>query len=196
MGRCAVAELAVVLGMELASLEQLLLAAKERIAHTEYVVVGSLSILGVLRERPVPERMLMSRDVDCYTRNDPGRVFELQDELGEGGPFDQTHGYCLAPVSPSLPTLPDKWEHRLLEVALASGIRAHFLDPNDAAVSKYARGDRRDREWLRAGLSAGLLSVPIIESRFRQTRFLDDAESRRARGLLREDEVWLAGTPG
>ncbi len=179
--------------MELESLERLLLAARERSRHTEYVVVGSLSILGVTRERPVPERMLMSRDVDCYTRNDPGKIFELQDELGEGGPFDQCHGYYLDPVSPSLPTLPDGWEHRLVEVALASGIRAYFLDPNDAAVSKYARGDRRDREWLRTGLRAGLLSIPIIDCRFGQTSFFDAAEDRRAHDLLREDEAWLAG---
>ncbi|MBM3391107.1 MAG: hypothetical protein FJY34_03920 [Betaproteobacteria bacterium] len=34
---------------------------------------------------------------------------------------------------------------------LAGGIVAGFLDPNDAAVSKYARGEPRDREWIRAG---------------------------------------------
>jgi len=46
---------------------------------------------------------------------------------------------------------------------------------------------------VRAGLSAGLLSAPIIESRFRQTRFLDTAESRCARNLLHEDATWLEG---
>ena len=80
----------------------------------------------------------------------------------------------------------------LLEIVLPSGVHVHFLDPNDAAVSKYARGDVRDREWLRAGLDAGLLSIPVIDSRFRQTTFFDVAESRHARAQLEADEAWLA----
>ena len=61
------------------------------------------------------------------------------------------------------------------------------LDPNDAAVSKYARGEPRDREWIRAGLGAALLSAPIIESRFRQTDFFDADEHERAIKALVED---------
>lgn len=178
--------------MDLDALDRLLSAARARVGHSDFVIVGSLSILGVVQQRAVPDRMLLSRDVDCYTRNDPGRIFDLQDELGEGGPFDQAHGYFLDPVSPSLPTLPDGWEHRLLEVVLPSGVTACFLDPNDAAVSKYARGDVRDREWLRAGLAGGLLSISVIGCLFRHTDFLDVAESRHARQLLAADEAWLA----
>ncbi len=178
--------------MDLDALDRLLTVARARTGHDAFVVVGSLSILGILRQQAVPARMLMSRDVDCYTRDDPGRIFDLQDELGEGSPFDQKQGYFLDPVSPHLPTLPDDWERRLLEVKLPSGIRIYFLDPNDAAVSKYARGDPRDHEWLRAGLTAGLLSIPVIESRFRQTVFFDVAESRRAQAQLKADEAWLA----
>ena len=192
MGGCLVAELTVVVGMDLEALDRLLSAARERTGHSAFVVVGSLAILGILRQRTIPERMLLSRDVDCYTRDDPGRIFELQDELGEGSAFDQAHGYFLDPVSPNLPTLPDGWEQRLLEIVLPSGVHVHFLDPNDAAVSKYARGDVRDREWLRAGLAAGLLSIPVIDSRFRQTTFFDVAESRHARSQLEADEAWLA----
>ncbi len=192
MGGSLASELTVVVGMDLDALDRLLTAARSRTGHSAFVVVGSLAILGVLRQRPVPERMLLSRDVDCFTRDDPGRIFDLQSELGEGSPFDQANGYFLDPVSPNLPTLPEGWEQRLLDTPLPSGIRAYFLDPNDAAVSKYARGDVRDREWLRAGLAAGLLSIAIIDSRFRQTIFFDATESLRARKQLLEDEVWLS----
>jgi hypothetical protein len=133
--------------------------------------------------------MLMSIDVGCYTRGDPGRIFELQEQLGEGSKFDEEHGYYLDPVSPELPILPDQWEYRLIPVELREGIVVFFLDTNDAAVSKYARCDVRDREWIRAGLEAGLLSAPIIESRFRRTRFLDDAERERACKALAEDRA-------
>lgn len=193
MGRRAVSEHPLVVGMELESLACLLQEAKARTGHSEFVVVGSLSILGVLRSQAIPQRMLMSRDVDCYTRQDPDRIFDLQADLGEGSPFDLSHGYFLDPVSPNLPTLPEHWEQRLIPLDLADGIRAWFLDPNDAAVSKYARGDPRDREWLRAGLIAGLLSLAVIESRFKQTVFLDDSEAWRARKMLAEDAAWLDG---
>ncbi len=177
--------------MELKDLELLLGEASRRTQHTEFVIVGSLSVLGVLGQRPVPRRMLLSIDVDCFTPNDPGRIFELNDSLGAGSEFEQAHGYYLDPVSPQLPTLPANWEYRLIKLPLSGGITAGFLDPNDAAVSKYARGEPRDREWIRAGLEAGLLSAPVIESRFKDTVFLDDAERQRAKRLLTEDLSWL-----
>lgn len=177
--------------MELKDLELLLTEASRQCGHTEFVVIGSLSVLGVLDRQPVPRRMLLSIDVDCYTPDDPDRIFELAGSLGAGSPFERTHGYYLDPVSPQLPTLPTGWEHRLVRVPLAGGLAVRFLDPNDAAVSKYARGEPRDREWIRAGLAAGLLSAPIIASRFRDTGFLDLQEEQRARRLLAEDQTWL-----
>lgn len=177
--------------MELKDLERLLGEAARCSGETDFVIGGSLSALGIPGAGPIPPRMLMSIDVDCYTRRDPDRIFELSDSLGEGSEFRRRHRYFPDPVSPKLPTLPDDWERRLLEVPLSNGITAFFLDPDDAAVSKYARGEPRDREWIRAGLAAGLLSAPIIESRFRDTLFLDDEESAKARHLFAEDKAWL-----
>jgi hypothetical protein len=136
--------------------------------------------------------MLMSIDVDCYSKSDPGRIFELRDKLGEGSPFEAEHGYYLDPISPDVPTLPAQWEYRLIKVPSKDGIVIHFLDPNDAAVSKYARCDVRDREWIKAGLEAGLLSASIIQARFRDTAFLDDAERERAHKALSEDREGMS----
>lgn len=174
--------------MNLNQLEVLFLEAKRLTGHSEFVVIGSLSILGVVRGASrVPERMLASIDVDCYTKADPGRIFELAGTLGEGSPFDEQHGYYLDPVSPNLPTLPAQWPYRLVKTELEESITIYFLDPNDAAVSKYARGDVRDREWIQAGFDAGLLSPSIIASRFSETEFMDDAERERAWVALNED---------
>jgi len=178
--------------VELAHIERLLAEARRLSQHTEFVIVGSLSVLGVMGLRPIPARMLMSIDVDCYIRNDPGRTYDLKPALGEGSRFELENGYYLDPVSPSLPTLPEAWEHRLVRVDFNSGVTAHFLDPNDAAVSKYARGEPRDREWIRAGLTEAILSAPVIASRFRQTTFLDESEAQAAKQRLAEDEAWLA----
>lgn len=173
--------------MDLKDLETLFEEARTITGLTEYVVVGSLSVLGILPAGNVPVRMLMSIDVDCYTRQDPERIFELGKALGEGSAFEALHGFFLDPISKSLPTLPDNWEFRLIQVPLKNGIRAFFLDPNDAAVSKYARAEPRDRAWIQAGLAAGLLSAAVIESRFRGTQFLDEEEHLRARAAFTED---------
>jgi hypothetical protein len=179
--------------MDLSKLETLFEEAQKLTGHTEFVVVGSLSILGVVQRGRVPPRMLMSIDVDCFTRKDPERTVELNQALGEGSAFEAAHGYFLDPVSPDLPTLPENWDFRLIRVPLKNGIDAFFLDPNDAAVSKYARGEPRDREWIQAGIAAGLLSVPIIGSRLRETLFLDDKEQQLALSAFAEDRARYPG---
>ena len=77
--------------MDLSHLQALFAEASRLSKHREFVVVGSLSILGVVRRSAeIPARMLVSIDVDCYTKADPERIFELKDALGQGsnpGPF-------------------------------------------------------------------------------------------------------------
>ena len=174
--------------MDLSHLATLFRQANKLTQHREFVVIGSLCVLGIVQKSSdVPKRMLMSIDVDCYTKDDPDRIFELEHKLGQGSPFEAQHGFYLDPVSPDIATLPENWEFRLVPIELGDGIVVHFLDPNDAAVSKYARCEPRDREWIRAGLAARLLSAPVIKSRFRQTAFLDDPERERASRALAED---------
>jgi hypothetical protein len=156
--------------------------------ETEYVVLGSLSVLGYAGE--VPPRMAASIDVDAYTKADPARVFELNAALGQGSRFEMEHGYYLDPISPRVATLPEGWNDRLVRIALDERVVAWFLEPNDAAVSKYARGEPRDREWIRPGLRAGILNLSVVTARFEQTAFFDDAESSRARKALEEDRRW------
>jgi hypothetical protein len=49
----------------------------------------------------------------------------------------------------------------------------------------------RDREWIRPGLRAGVLSIAILDARFAQTTFLEARESARARKALEVDRRWL-----
>jgi len=187
MGRRHVPELSLVVPVELKDLEKLFGRAKELTGHTEFVVIGSNSVLGVPRDHEVPPRMTMSNDIDAYTKNDPGKVFELEPELGQASRFELENGFYLDPVDPLLPTLPQGWEARLYRVQLGNGVIVHFLDPNDAAISKYARCEPRDREWLQAGLGAGILSPAIIEYRMRATVFESDEERQRAVAAFEED---------
>lgn len=170
-------------------LGRLFARARDLCGHTDYVVLGSLAVLG--HTGSVPPRMTASLDVDAFTRRDPGRIFDLNAELGQGSSFEAEHGYYLDPVSPQVATLPDRWESRLIRVNLQADLVCWFLEPNDAAVAKYARMEPRDREWIRPGLQAGILSLETLEDRFKSTSFLDAAESARAREAFEEDRRWL-----
>lgn len=171
--------------MRLQSLLHLLSEARATVGHTEYVVIGSLSILGMEDVAQIPEGMSMSIDVDAYTRKDPGRIYDLKDRLGENSPFHRDHGIYLDAVSPDLPTLPDGWESRMLKVE-HDGLVVWFLHPDDAAVSKLARSDENDMRWVREGVTARLISPSMVKAHFRSTRFFDEEEEKRARKGLEQ----------
>jgi Nucleotidyltransferase of unknown function (DUF6036) len=178
--------------MRRADLRLLFSRARDLCGETDYVVLGSLAVLGYAGE--VPPRMAASIDVDAYTKSDPDCVFALARSLGPGSPFELEHGYYLDPISPRLATLPSAWEGRLTRIQLEPALAAWFLEPNDAAVSKYARMEPRDREWIRPGLRAGVLSPAILDARFAATSFLDPDEDARARKAFAEDRAWLRRT--
>lgn len=138
--------------------------------------------------------MTGSIDIDLYPKNDPGRASEIAQALGLGSAFESTYGYYADAVSPKLPTLPEGWEQRLIKVEFDSGVSAWFLEPNDAAISKYVRSESRDREWIRAGLVANILSLPTIEYRLRET-IMETDERQRAKQSIEEDRAWLAADP-
>ncbi len=174
-------------------LRRLFARARDLCGETDYVVMGSLAVLGHTGE--IPPRMAASLDVDAFCRRDPARAFDLVSALGQGSPFEAEFGYYLDPISPRVATLPAGWEDRLTRIQLAPDLAAWFLEPNDAAVSKYARMEPRDRHWIRPGLRAGVLSLAIVEARFEETPFLDAEESARARRALEEDRRWLGARP-
>ncbi|MDI1245649.1 MAG: hypothetical protein PSV24_09620 [Rhodoferax sp.] len=174
--------------MNIDVLMHLLSAAQKLCGHRDYVVIGSLSVLGMAQVEAIPLDMTLSIDADCYTLTDPPRVFDLAEALGEGSPYHQLHGVYLDPVSPHLPTLPSGWEPRLIKVKHAQ-VTAHFLEPNDAAISKLARGEPRDLRWVRAGLKASLIALPVLRLRARNTTFLDAAEQAATLARLAELET-------
>jgi hypothetical protein len=190
MGRRPASEQSLDFGVTLAQAFAILRRASAATGARDFVVIGSCSSLGMAEHAKIPERMAISTDLDCYTKDDPGRIFEMRQLLGEGSPFHRKMGVFLDPVSPFVATLPDGWEGRLIKVE-RDGVRGWFLDPNDAAISKYARSEPRDIEWIRAGLASGLISVARLRHLLAHTSFVDAAEERRAAKQLDEDERWL-----
>ncbi|MFN0301523.1 MAG: DUF6036 family nucleotidyltransferase [Burkholderiales bacterium] len=178
--------------MKRIELARLLKAAKRLSKHREFVVIGSLSVLGSAADPP--PAMIGSIDVDFYPKADPGRIDEIVRGLGEGSAFHQRYGVYADPVSPHLASLPDGWERRLVALRLGSEVIAWCLEPNDAAVSKYVRCEERDRVWCRAGLAHRILSARTIRLRLRVTFIVEPGEIERARAALEVDVRQLRGS--
>lgn len=174
--------------MNLSHIHHVLTEAKKITNHTDYVIIGSLTALG-LKVDP-PDEMVRSIDVDMYPKDDPGRAGEIAALIGQGSPFEDEHGYYVDAASPDLPTLPDGWEDRFV-IHDFGDVKALFLELNDAAISKYARGEIRDRIWIQEGLKMKLLSMPTIEYRLRQTAFLDELEETSVKQRIAEDKKLL-----
>ena len=176
--------------MKVEDIDRVLSAIRSSSGLDEFVVIGSLSALGITGDK-LPPRMTQSMEVDAYPERDPNRAQEFSKEFGEDSAFHQEHGYYFDAVSPDLPTLPDGWQTRMVRQVLASGVKVKYLDSNDCAISKYARSEPKDRQWIRAGIEAGILSLPTIEYRMRETLFLDDEEQQKAKTSLVEDKLWF-----
>ena len=176
--------------MNIDDIDRVLSAIRDVSGLDEFVVIGSLSALGIT-SGDLPARMIWSMEVDAYPERDPHRAPEFSVQFGEGSPFHQAHGYYFDAVSPDLPTLPDGWEQRMIKQVLASGVKVKYLEPNDCAVSKYARSEPKDRQWIKAGIEAGILSLPTIEYRMRETLFIDNEEHIKAKASLKEDTAWF-----
>lgn len=78
--------------MKRAHLFKLFEAAHRLTGHKDYVVIGSLSILGIDDEDDIPVDMSMSIDIDCYTKADPGCILDVKSALGEGSDFHKANG--------------------------------------------------------------------------------------------------------
>lgn len=169
--------------MKRADIQKALEEAKALTNHTEFVVAGSLSVLGWAPYPP--EAMSMSIDIDFFMLGDPQRSAELSAHLGEGSDFHIENGYYLDPITPELPTLPNTWRNRVKPVRLGE-VNALFLDVNDTAISKYVRGDENDFRWIEAGYRAGILDADVIKARMEfDTNFHEVEEKRAAMSRLR-----------
>lgn len=157
----------------------------------EFVIAGSLSVLGRI-DMP-PELMSMSIDIDFYPLRNPSRAGEIAGMLGEDSEFHERHGFYLDPISPELPVLPGGWRERLCEVRLGT-VTAYFLDVNDTAISKYARGFENDYRWLDAGFEHGILSLDSIRARARfSTNFpLPEDKAKTVNGIRQHEAALRA----
>ncbi|MCK6570205.1 hypothetical protein L6V77_03745 [Myxococcota bacterium] len=146
-------------------LEHVLRAAGAITQCRDFVVIGSQAILG---EHPhAPDELLVSREVDLYPLDVPALADLIDGTIGEGSPFDTTHGYYGQGVGPETAILPAGWQQRVIRVSTpATGGAVGFcIETHDLAISKYAAGRPKDRAFNRALVVHGLVERETLLSR-------------------------------
>lgn len=165
----------------ISNVDKLLSEISERTKHSEFVIIGSLSIIGC--ELKYPKNMACSVDVDTFLKNDPQRHYELSC-FGENSKFHLENGFYADPVSPKLVSAPDGWQTRLISVKTESNLTLWFMDILDAATSKIIRGEERDIEWVRSGIKNNLIDIEKLKQSVRKTNGLLDGEALTAINLI------------
>ncbi len=130
--------------MNRAELEHILRACKGTTGESEFIVIGSQSILG--RHPDAPRVLRKSMELDVYPKLRPDLSPHLAGNLGEMSLFHQTHGIWVDGVEPETATLPAGWEERLVRVCNENpgGATGWCLDPHDLAYAKLAARREKD----------------------------------------------------
>ena len=174
--------------MKINDIENILKEAQKITNHKEYIIIGSISILGAVLKPP--NLMVLSNDLDLYPKYDPGRALEIKNIIGKNSEYAKKNIYYADAALPQLANLPEGWKNRLNKLDFESGVIAWCLEPHDAAISKYARYEDRDKRWIRSGLKAKILTIPTLEYRLRETIMeLDDME--KAKKALARDKQYI-----
>lgn len=150
--------------MKRSDLEHILRACSGVTGETEFIVIGSQSILGSFPD--APRELRQSMEADLYPRYRPERSDLIEGSLGRYSLFDQTFGYYADGVSPDTATLPPGWEARLVKLSNENtmGAIGWCLDPHDLAFSKLAARREKDLEFVRTMLTAGMLERPRLQA--------------------------------
>jgi len=177
--------------MTRSQLEHLIRAAGTIANDEGIIVIGSQAVLGTVASPPA--ELVQSIEADVYPLTHPERSDLIDGAIGEGSQFHDTFGYYAQGVGPETAILPSSWRTRLHKIAgkHMNGVTGHCLDPHDLALSKYAAGRHKDREFnrvmirhsfvQRSKLGALLSEMPV------------DAERRKViLGLINAD---FEGTP-
>jgi hypothetical protein len=149
-----------------------------------------------------PEAMRGTPEVDAYPEN--ARIWEIEEArrvgeppleasehihglFGEGSQFHVTHGFYIDGVDERTAKLPQGWQARA--IARRFDVYGRFVKavapaPEDLIVSKLARLDDKDKDFVEAYHKARPLDLQLIEQRITETD-LDPAVADKAIAYIR-----------
>jgi hypothetical protein len=163
-------------------------------------IIGSQAIL--MSWPDAPENMRGTPEVDAYPEN--ARIWEIEEAkkgdgppveasehihglFGEGSLFHGTHGFYIDGVDEGTARLPRGWHTRAMVRnfdVYGRMVRAVAPSPEDLIVSKLARLDDKDKQFVESYHRARPLDIKLIEARIAETD-LDPAVANRAVAYMR-----------
>jgi hypothetical protein len=181
-------------------LERAIRAIAREFETNTVFIIGSQAILMSWPEAPLAMRI--SPEIDAYPDNaalweereardgepPPEASEHINALFGEGSTFHDTHGFYIDGVDQWTASLPQSWRARATVRRFdVDGrlVEAIAPSPNDLIVSKLARLDEKDKEFIRAYHRERPLDVALIETLIEDTK-LDPAIAARAAAFLRE----------
>jgi hypothetical protein len=188
----------------LADLERTVRAIATEFQTDTVFVIGSQAILADWPD--APPALTASPEIDAFPEN--ARIWEVSEKskhpdmapeasehinalFGEGSQFHRTHGFFIDGVDDTTAKLPADWRRRAIirNVEMPNGrtVRAIVPSPEDIVVSKLARLDEKDRDYIKAFHAARPLDPDVIEKRIRASG-VGSAIEDRAISFIRELE--------
>jgi hypothetical protein len=161
-------------------LEHIIRAAAMIADDREIVIIGSQAVLGQFPNAPA--ELLESVDADLYPLHHPERADLIDGSIGELSPFHQTFGYYAHGVGEETAKLPAGWQERLVPVPVGDA-RGLCLEMHDLALSKWAAGRGKDREFVLTAVRHGLVNRATLLARL-QTMPIDPEHRDTLRGLI------------
>jgi hypothetical protein len=161
-------------------------------------IIGSQAIL--MSWPDAPEAMRGSPEIDAYPEN--ARLWEIEEAkhgptleasehihglFGEGSLFHSTHGFYIDGVDEGTARLPRGWHTRAMVRQFdvyGRMVKAIAPSPEDLIVSKLARLDDKDKQFVEAYHRARPLDIKLIAERIAATD-LDPAVAARATAYMR-----------
>ena len=108
-----------------------------------------------------------SHEVDTWPISGNSKAADLLEAIGEMSPFHEQFGIYVDPYSPSNAILPKGWEARThpFQSDDTKGAVGYCLEKHDLVVSKMARGETKDLNFISELLKRNLIDKSEVESR-------------------------------
>ena len=175
-------------------LEHLLRASGAIIGETQFIVIGSQSILGKYPD--APKEMLKSVEADFFAKTKPGKTEQLN-AIGELSAFHNSYGYYVDPVDERTATLPKGWKGRLVSIHNdnTNGVTGLCLEPHDLFIAKIAAGRPKDMAFVKLMVEVGMVDQANSLKLAKTVENPKDDPSRSARISQKIEKLFAENRP-
>lgn len=157
--------------------------AKVPLPFKKIYVMGSASIYGNFSMDEIRNdaaTLPLTTDIDVLVRPYMEEVANtMEAALGWGSSFFDEHDIHIDAIDEATCILPVDWEERVKSLPNDFGIKVLCVDVYDTCASKMARGEDKDRMYVRVLIDAELISLRTL---IKRVGFLDDQQIKHYEG--------------